>query len=604
MRRIAFKELREHGWVFAVLFVLFGLGLAVSLNRGDEEGGRFSALKDFLLTYGLVAALVAGNRLVVREYTGKTQLFLETLPISRARVALSKWLFGWGWVCVAGASAWAATWWWQTKTTPVPFDQALRALVPALLWLTAFWALCFVAGLLGRYRLLFWVVFGLYLYALDEVGQVEVMQTPPFHLVSEALAVANEWPSLLDVVVALLITGVGLAAGLVLTTAGEGSIAATLSGRMTSRERIVSVSTLLVGFLLFSALTRDRDRPAFALESVTPKDSPVGPIGVLPGEGVTEEQAQALVEAIAVDVVTFVQAMGLPRLAGVYVVAQRGLDHDVVLRVPLGEKDGVVFRANIGDPRFDSLALRYRILHSVVGDHTNDRALEQDRHWLLDGFASYWNVRGNAEGRALLRRRAAASPVGLSLRTVARWDETFEKAGDCFGMGISFTLVDALVDEVGEEAVIDIARRAFAEPHRNFRDALFEEKLPALLKERHVDFAKLVERAESARRNAGGPLGYVGAYELQPQGGGQTRVKFSLSKDGAPVTRWRGLSSSAGPWQAGIADTEPTRVDARNGEAMAPATYTSGERLFLAIEVDDPEVKCSARVLQAWEVLP
>lgn len=324
MRRIAFKELREHGWVFAVLFVLFGLGLAVSLSRGDEEGGRFSALKDFVLTFGLVAALVAGNRLVVREYTGKTQLFLETLPISRLRVAVTKWLFGWIWVAFSVTSAWAATWWWQQRTTPVPLDDALHALVPAVLWMTCFWALCFVAGLLGRYRLLFWVVFGLYLYGLDEVGQVEVMQTPPFRLASEALAVANGWPEAIDVVVALLVTLVGLVAGLALTTAGEGSIATTLSGRMTSRERIVSLSTLFVGFMLFSALTRDRDRPAFALEAVTPKDSPVGPIGVLPGEGVSDEQARDLVEAIAVDVVTFVQAMQYPKLAGVYVVSQRG----------------------------------------------------------------------------------------------------------------------------------------------------------------------------------------------------------------------------------------------------------------------------------------
>ncbi|MBL8920194.1 MAG: ABC transporter permease [Myxococcaceae bacterium] len=604
MRRIVFKELREHGWVFAVLFVLFGLGLAVSLSRGDEEGGRFAALKAFVLTYGLVAALVAGNRLVVREYTGKTQLFLETLPISRLRVVVTKWLVGWAWVTFSVTSAWAATWWWQAKTTPVPPLDALYALVPAVLWMTCFWAVCFVAGLLGRYRLLFWVVSGLFVYGLDTVGQLVVMQTPPFRLASESLAVANAWPEAIDVVVGSLVIGVGLLVGLVLPVVGEGSIATTLSGRMTSRERIFSASTLLVGFMLFSVLTRDRDRPAFALESVIPKDSPVGPIGVLPGEGVSDAQAQALVEAIAIDVVTFVQAMEYPKLAGVYVVSQRGLDPDIVLRVPLGEKDGHVFRANVADPRFDPLMLRYRILHSIVGDHTDHRALEEDRHWLLDGFASYWNTRGDAEARALLRRRAAASPVSLSPQAIARWDETFERAGDCFGMGISFTLVDALVDELGEGAVIELARRTFVKPHESFRDVLFEEKLPALLTEKKVDFARLIERAEAARRNAGGPLGYQGAYELVPRGGGQTQVRFRLSRHGQPVTRWRGLTASTAPWQAGISDTEPTRVDARAGDALAPATFTSGERLFVAIEVDDDELKCSARVLQAWEVLP
>jgi hypothetical protein len=133
---------------------------------------------------------------------------------------------------------------------------------------------------------------------------------------------------------------------------------------------------------------------------------------------------------------------------------------------------------------------------------------------------------------------------------------------------------------------------------------LFEKKLVALLAERKVAFEALVARAESARRNAGGPLGYEGRVELVPQGGGQTRLKFSLTKHGEPVLRWRGLTASTGPWQQGIGDSEAARVDARGGEAMAASTFSSGERLFVAIEVDDPELKCSARVSQSWRVLP
>jgi hypothetical protein len=604
MRRLAFKELREHGWVFAVLFVLFGLGLGVSLWQADEEGGRFSALKGFLLTFGVVAALVAGNRLVVREYTGKTQLFLETLPIGRERVVVTKWLFGWAWVLFTATSAWAATWWWQSRTITLPLEQALFALAPAVAWLTTVWAVCFFAGLLGRFRLLFWVMVGLGWYGLENVGQVEPMELPPFHLVSESLAVANAWPATNDLVASAVITLLGFGLAVAIATTGEGTLASTLSGRMTSRERIVSFSTLLVGFLVFSALTKDRSKPAFAMESVTPMDSPVGPIGLLPGEGVTPEQAQALVDDIARDVVTFVQAMQLPKLAGVYVVSQRGLDPDIVLRVPLSEKDGVVFRANVADPRFDSLQLRYRLLHSIVADATHERALNEDRHWLLDGFTAWWNVRGDADARALLRRRAAASPVWLTPRTVARWNETFEQAGDCFGMAISFTLADALVDELGEAATLELARTVFAKPHQDFRDALFEERLPALLREKGLDLDALIARAESARRNAGSPLDYAATATLVPQGGGQVKVEFSLSRGGAPVTRWRGLGSSVGPWQAGVADSEPARVDARAGVATLQQTFTSGERLFLALEVDDPELKCSARVLQDWRVVP
>jgi len=604
MRRLVLKELKEHGWVLAVLFVLFGLGLAGLLSRDDEDGGRFAALQSFLWTFGPVGALVAGNRLVVREYGGKTQLFLEVLPISRLRVAVTKWLFGLGWVWLSGVTAWAVNLWWQRRNTIVSWEDALHALVPALLWLAACWSLCFVAGLLGRHRLLFWSLLGVSVYALEEVAQLELRATPPFHLVSDVLSAANDWPAAVDVLTCVAIIVVGLVTGLVLAVAGEGSIASALSGRMTSRERILSVTVVLGGFALVATLNRNRDRPAFALESVKPTESPVGPIGVLPGEGVSPEQAQGLVERVAVEVVTLVKALDFPRLAGVYVVSQRGLDPDVILRVPLGEKDGVVYRANLADSRFDELNLRYRILHTIISDHTADRALEEDRHWLLDGLATYWTVRGDSEGRAMLRRRAAASPVSLSVESVHRWSETFEAAGDCFGMAISFTLVDAAIDELGEAAVIELAKQTFRKPHKDLRDFFTERSVEGQLHEKGLDFAQLVSRAEAARRNSGAPTDYRGKYELVSQGGGQQKVRFSLERDGAPVMRWRGLSASTGPWQSGVSDSEPTRVDARSGEAMAPATYTSGERLFLAIEVDDAELKCSARVMQAWTVLP
>lgn len=605
VRHLVLKELKEHGWVLLALLLLFGVGLGVQLARADDEGGRFVALRSFVIIWGTLAALVAGNRLVVREYTGKTQLFLEALPIGRARVVWTKWLVGLGWVEAVTVAAWGATWWFMARSTALDVDDALYALAPALLWMALLWSVCFAAGLLGRYRLLFWIVAGLVAFGLDQVGQVQLSELPPLGLLSERLAVAGAWPRWEDTLAALVGLVVATTAGVVLATAGEGSIVTTLSGRMTSRERLAAISTMLVGFLLFTALAKERARPAFSLEAVTPKASEAGPIGVLPGEGVSEAQAQALAEAVAVDVVTFTRAVGYPPLAGVYVVAQRGLDPDVLIRAPLGERDGIVMQANLADPRFDVVNLRYRILHSVVGDHTKNRGLEEDRHWLLDGLTAYWVVRDDAEARALQRRRAAAAPFGLSMRALSRWDETFERAGDCFGMALSFTLVDALVEELGEAKVLDVFRRVFVQPRGDVRDVLFETKLPKALADEGVDLERLLARAEAARRNVGTPPSrYEGTVELVDQGGGQRRAAFTLRRDGAPVTRFRGLYASVGPWQAGMGDTELSRVDARQATVLAPGVFASGERLFFAIEVDDEALRCSARVYQDWRVLP
>ncbi len=604
VRRLIEKEQREHGWVLGALGLLAGVGLAVQLARADEAGGRFSALRGFVLVWGSLGALVAGNRLVVREYTGRTQLFLEALPIGRARVASAKWLFGLAWVWGLTAAAWAATWAFVAHTASLAIADAAFALPPALAWMAAVWSVCFAAGLLGRYRLLFWTIAAGLALGLDQLGGVHLAELPPAGLVSERLSVAGAWPRPVDLAAAGAVVALASLAGLWLATAGEGAIATTLSGRMTSRERLTAASAALVGLVLFTALAKDRQRPPFRLASAGARDTPAGPVGVLAGDGVTPERAAALLGTLEGDVTSFVEAMGMPPLPGVYVVSQGGLDPDVVVRVPLGERDGVVMQANLADPRLDALGLRSLVLHAVMAEHTRDRGLQEDRHWLLDGLTMRWAARGDPEARALLRRRAAAAPLALSPLTVARWDETFERAGACFGAALGFTLVDALVDALGEAAVLDVTRRVLGRPRGDVRDALFEPKLERELAALGVSVPQLVGRAEAARR-AGGPAGpgYEGAVEVLDQGGRQRRLRFSLRRDGEPVARFSGLSARAGPWETYLREDELARVDAREARALASGVFAAGERVFLAIEVDDEALGCRVRVHQAWQVL-
>src|SRR5207302_1457092 len=76
-RALLGKELREHQWIIAAVVVLFAGLDAVSLFEGSDERGALESLQQQIALYGVIAALVFANRLVVREYTGRTQLFLE-----------------------------------------------------------------------------------------------------------------------------------------------------------------------------------------------------------------------------------------------------------------------------------------------------------------------------------------------------------------------------------------------------------------------------------------------------------------------------------------------------------------------------------------------
>ena len=95
-RALILKELREHGWILLAVLLLDALGYAVIASSAKDEGSAFVALQRFTLWFGCLTALVVNNRLVVREFTARTQLFLETLPITRSRVITVKLTLGAG----------------------------------------------------------------------------------------------------------------------------------------------------------------------------------------------------------------------------------------------------------------------------------------------------------------------------------------------------------------------------------------------------------------------------------------------------------------------------------------------------------------------------
>ena len=122
------KELREHGWVFGAVVAFEALTLAIQLSTAGDAGGRFAALVRFAAVLSL-SALVASNRLFAREYGGKTQLFLEILPITRARVLITKWLVGATFQCGLMFTAWLVTLQFMRRTEVITWSDALRALL-------------------------------------------------------------------------------------------------------------------------------------------------------------------------------------------------------------------------------------------------------------------------------------------------------------------------------------------------------------------------------------------------------------------------------------------------------------------------------------------
>src|SRR5215831_8022841 len=110
IRNLVVKELREHWLAFSALavFSLMGLLLIVlAAALTAEAGNALQPFRVFVITFGILIAMIACSRLVVREYQGKTQLFLESLPLTRGRMIAVKYVLGLGMVIGVAAIAYA-----------------------------------------------------------------------------------------------------------------------------------------------------------------------------------------------------------------------------------------------------------------------------------------------------------------------------------------------------------------------------------------------------------------------------------------------------------------------------------------------------------------
>src|SRR5688572_6799605 len=96
-RALVAKELGQHGLALAGTTLLFAVAWLSAYASGESQARTLTPFA-FLATFAgwpmAAAALYLGHRLVVAEYFGRTQRFVEALPIPRGRMALVKGAFG------------------------------------------------------------------------------------------------------------------------------------------------------------------------------------------------------------------------------------------------------------------------------------------------------------------------------------------------------------------------------------------------------------------------------------------------------------------------------------------------------------------------------
>jgi hypothetical protein len=598
------KELKEHGWVLLAVLVLSTAGLLLFVRHSDEWGGRFAVFQHFTESFLLVCITVAANRLVVREYGGKTQLFLEALPLARWKVFATKWLSGAAWTSTVLTSAWFVSLVMQRRHEVISWRDALWAFQRAFAFALAFWSFSFLAGMLGRFRYTVWLSLLLLIFGADTLAHLSLVQLPVIRLIDSDLGLSNAPPPFTDLLAAIAVLVFCTATSASLALLGEGTVATALAQKMTPREKVFVGCMMLTAIFLVSELNEHKTVPPFELKDSAMRRTSFCPVGVMPTREVPRADADALAGRLADDLVALSKTMDLPSHPGVYVMPRSGLDPWVILQASLKNNDGLVLQAPVGAKGFDLGRLRAFVVHGVLSDQTRSRATKEDRHWFLDGFALWWVARDDEQLRRHLLLRASASPEPITVEQLTHWASTSERLGECLAGALAYQVVATLAEEKGDDAVLAVARRLFIRPPRDARAMLWNDpSLERLLKEQGTSTASLAEDAERLRQETRTQQtatlaelpNWNAEVTLEHEGGKQSKVVVHRHGDRLPES-WRALFVQLSPWDGEQNDVWLSRLDILEEQAVLPVTAIPGQRYLVATEYDDATLACPVRV--------
>lgn len=602
------KEIREHRWMGLAIAALQGLAIFGIVGQClQQRTSPLEAVRGFAIVISNLGAWAITHRLIAREYTSRTQLFLETLPVSRARVLVVKWVLGALYVlgmlgiCLA-VSTWLARGQEQLTARRVVLI-AIRAGSFALLGYAVFAAF----SLLGRYRVACAVAALFGVFVLNQLVQLDFARWGPALLVADDLPYERHLLPLH----ALWITWAWIAAlgalAFLLALVREGTLQAMLAERMSHREKVFLGC---VGFsLMFAAyLLQELKQPEpFAITQGAKATIDGVEVRVEAGSAAERERAQALASHVATLLAGARQYLGLRQLPPVSILPSHELGPEVFERAELHERDGLVVRARLGDPQFDASAFDVWVLGQALTWASREPYFPEDRQWIADGFSWWWVTRDGPEAdRALLELRAAYGAAQASgLAALRTWFTTREDLGPCVSGAVAYGAVEALERTVGADRLHAFLSSALGwTSPRSVRVLWMRPTLDALLrKDAGLEpdaFARAWAQATAAWVQAMQPR-LTGTFRLR--GEVQARRLSAASLE----ARYRASHVPAGePYQVIyelVAPIDgPLNVPTAYRELVAapddqwhalPRTLSPGQRLSWTLSAREPVLQCS-----------
>lgn len=618
LRSLIGKELQQHWPVLLATVGLSALVLPLALLAAHvlEAGSVFVGLRFFLVTIGVLAAMLLGNRLVVQEYQARTQLFLEALPVSRLGMVAVK--YGLGLLLLGGltAAAFALTLLVSLGREPLTarFVGLVAARTAAFVLVT--YGFFFLTGFLGRYRIALFLFLGFGLAMLANLTDLELNRFGPFALMDDRFAFER-----VVLPTTPLLVSLGLAAGcglltLLLAVLREGSVAQLLAERMSHREKVGFTAFFLSFLVAVQAYDEKRTKQPFDLLDavVAEKDG----IVVKVAGADDADAARQLADRAAAELTSLRSYLDLPNVPPVFIVARRDLDARRYEVGSLRGAEGLHIQANFTTADFEERRFLGWLVATAVVHVTHARVMWEPNRWVIDGFGPFWASGGPhlpksapppAAFDAQRRLRAAFGATQLATHDDLRaWLRFRERVEDDAAEAVGSIGLDVLVREQGPERCQRFLRAVFRPVPGDVRATLYDLRHPAprlLEREAGIDAKAFCERwlSELARLRAELSADLARLPELDGRfvavllSPSTRQVTYELALRRGPETgRVTVCYATLPPFDDEVPFTEIRREDVpfeRGPDGVAhvrgelPETFPRGTRLYATFAIRD-----------------
>ena len=422
----------------------------------------------------IIIAFLIGQTLIVREYYGHTQRFVEALPIKRGYLAMVKFVIGFASLLLLAVGVWLYSISLAIGHEPVSNRFAALMFLRLIVYVFTLWSLVFTFSLLGRLRIPLIAAAALVVSVADTYTSFELDRFGPTALINADLFSSERTIlPLTEVIESLILGGLLLAVSTMLVVMRDGSAIEKLAVPMTRGEKTFLLIVFILGGGMYSYFDIESEESVFAFtDSFVAKRHR---IEVAYLEQPYESDARILADFLTEPIRSLDALITFPTDEFTVRIALMPALKSAKYRMELGsKKQGLLVNANFETQERWSLEFFGAfIIHQILQVASSGRVTLEPNHAFLDGFSLWWILQHKPNlGTAsridpfMLQALYASEIKPVNRNMLRQWDVTSDVLGDSLGMTLSYSGWRILEETVGRETARRLAQYEYNRPVR------------------------------------------------------------------------------------------------------------------------------------------